>query len=78
MVRKESRSICFQLFSAATHTPMDRVGRCHRLSQCTLHSRVISYRDAVVTLPVVVEDLPSVAGHPLRRIHKKSRGVKLY
>jgi len=62
---------------------MDRVRRHHHLSQRALYSRVVSYRDAAVTLPVVLVAMQSaegavVAADPLRRIHKKNRSVKLY
>ena len=77
IVGKESR---FCLVSTTTHT-MDRVRRRHRLSQCALHSRVVSHRDAAVTLPVAVVGLQSAeagVGDPLHRIHRKNRSVKLY
>ena len=76
--RKESR---FYLVPTATHTTMDRVRLHHRLSQGTLHSRVVPHRDAAVTPPVVVVGLRSAeaaAADRLRRIHKKNRSVKLY
>ena len=77
-VRKESR---FCLVSTVTHTTMDRVRLRDRLSQSTLHSRVVPYRDAAVTLPVAVvglQNAEAAAADPLRRTHRKNRSVKLY